>query len=927
MKFIWYFFLFFIYLFSNCPVKSEDSPVKIRVGIYQNKPLVFQTESGEPQGLYVDLLNQIASRSNWQLEYNLDSFSNLIKYLKNDKIDLLTCIAPTKQRNNDFEFSKEAVFVLWGVVYVSSDSKVETIIDLNGKKIAIMQKGIFGRKLKKLCDEFSIKCFFTETNSQHESLELLKLKKVDAATFNNAFREVYHTSNLIKKTSIIFSPLKIFFATQKHKNNEILKTIDADLKNMKASIGSLYYDSLNKWTNALEVLKPYVPKWLGYSFILFLVILACSLIWTFILLFQIRKRKKVEDALQKSEILHREAQNVARIGHWELASPADTPVWSEQIFRIFGLDPDKDAPSFAEHQNIIHHEDWPLLDKSITLLSKKGTSFDIEFRILRSDGKCAWMHARGSTKNADRSIKRLFGTAQDITGRKDAEFALQKERDTAQRYLDIAGTIFVAIDTNGTVTLINRKGCDVLCYNHEDVIGKNWFENFIPKWLRENLILVSEQLLRGEVLPVEYYENPILTRTGEERLIAWHNTILHDDEGKIIGHLSSGEDITEKNRIEGQLQQAQKIEAIGTLAGGIAHDFNNMLGVITGNVSYALSQFNQDEELTEVLSDIQGGAKQAQKLTQQLLTFAKGGTPIKKAVDIKIVIKESAKFVTRGSKAICNFDFADDLWIVEVDEGQINQAISNLVINANQAMPNGGKIFIRTENIYIESESNHPLPTGRYIKIIIEDMGIGISKKNFSNIFDPYFSTKQKGSGLGLATTYSIIKRHGGHISVESKLDEGSTFLIYIPVSDKDVEKVVEKEKFKHTGHGKILVVDDEEHILKMVGRILNEMGYEPYFAEDGEQAINMYQTELQCQQPFVFVILDLTIPGGIGGQETIKELLKIDPNVKAVVSSGYSNDPVMSNFKDHGFCGVIPKPYTKDLLAEILNKIFDKND
>ncbi|MDM8539209.1 response regulator, partial [Desulfobacterales bacterium HSG17] len=227
-------------------------------------------------------------------------------------------------------------------------------------------------------------------------------------------------------------------------------------------------------------------------------------------------------------------------------------------------------------------------------------------------------------------------------------------------------------------------------------------------------------------------------------------------------------DITEQKRMETQLQQSQKMESIGTLAGGIAHDFNNMLGVITGNISYALSNLNKNDELYEVLSDVQESSKQAQSLTHQLLTFSKGGEPIKKVTDINKLISESATFSIRGTNAKCIFELSGDLWTTEIDEGQINQVISNLLINANQAMPNGGTLAIRTENIILDAESGIPLSAGRYIKIDVEDQGVGISKKHLPNIFDPYFTTKQKGSGLGLATTYSIISRHGGNIIVHS---------------------------------------------------------------------------------------------------------------------------------------------------------------
>ncbi|OQY12271.1 MAG: hypothetical protein B6I31_03445 [Desulfobacteraceae bacterium 4572_19] len=367
-------------------------------------------------------------------------------------------------------------------------------------------------------------------------------------------------------------------------------------------------------------------------------------------------------------------------------------------------------------------------------------------------------------------------------------------------------------------------------------------------------------------------------------------------------------------QLEKQLRQSQKMQAIGTLAGNIAHDFNNMLRVITSNISYALSQTNQDEELFEVLMDVQESTKQAQSLTHQLITFAKGGAPIKKTFSLDSLIKESASFVLRGENSICDFDFPEDLWKAIIDPNQFNQVIVNLVTNSNEAMVEDCKILIKAENISIDPDSHIPLPQGNYIKVMIQDNGIGIADKHLSKIFDPYFSTKQKGRGLGLAITYSIIKKHDGHITVESELSEGTIFSIYLPASEDHDQ-------------GKILIMDDQEPILKMLDRMLIQIGYKTTLATEGAQAIKLYHNAYQSKNPFDVVILALTVHEGMGGVQTISELLKIDPKVKAIISSSYSNDPIMSNYKEYGFYGVIPKPFSKDQMAEVLNKILEEKD
>jgi CheY-like chemotaxis protein len=359
---------------------------------------------------------------------------------------------------------------------------------------------------------------------------------------------------------------------------------------------------------------------------------------------------------------------------------------------------------------------------------------------------------------------------------------------------------------------------------------------------------------------------------------------------------------------------------VGLLAGGIAHDFNNILTTILGNVSMAKTQVKPEDEIFDLLNEAETASIRAQTLTKQLLIFAKGGAPLKETASVVDIVKESCGFVLRGSKSRCDFSIAEDLWPAEVDAGQISQVINNIVINANQAMPEGGIIQVAAENLIIDDKHGLPVNLGKYIRISITDQGVGIAKKHLLNIFDPYFTTKQEGSGLGLATTYSIIKKHGGHITVESTLGEGTIFHIYLPASDKVVPEKEEVKLIK--GHGRILVMDDEASLRKMVGIMLGNLGYEAEFAKDGAEAIRMVKEAKETEKTYDAVILDLTIPGGMGGKEAINKLLEIDPDVKAIVSSGYSDDPVLSNFHEYGFKGMMPKPFESRSLGKVLHEV-----
>jgi PAS domain S-box-containing protein len=366
--------------------------------------------------------------------------------------------------------------------------------------------------------------------------------------------------------------------------------------------------------------------------------------------------------------------------------------------------------------------------------------------------------------------------------------------------------------------------------------------------------------------------------------------------------------------------RTSKLESIGTLAGGIAHDFNNLLTGIMGNIGLAKAFLEPDSGAIEVLDEAEKAAVRSRELTQQLLTFARGGKPIKKLTNIAGVIKDSASFALRGSKARLELSLAPDLWLSEADEGQIGQVIHNLVINADEAMAQGGTLLVTTKNLTIDRPGPLPLPAGEYIQIDISDSGVGISPENLQKIFEPYFTTKQKGSGLGLTSAYSIIKSHGGYLMAESVLNRGSVFHIYLPASRKTVkgEKKVIAKKSAQAG-GKVLVMDDDEIIRKMLKNMLTLAGYQAETTSDGAEALEKYQEAMEARTPFCAVIMDLTVPGGMGGKEAIARLLEIDPEAAVIVSSGYATDPIMSEFTKYGFSAVIAKPYSIKQLQETL--------
>jgi CheY-like chemotaxis protein len=358
------------------------------------------------------------------------------------------------------------------------------------------------------------------------------------------------------------------------------------------------------------------------------------------------------------------------------------------------------------------------------------------------------------------------------------------------------------------------------------------------------------------------------------------------------------------------------------LAGGIAHDFNNILTAISTNISMAKVYGDLEPDIAEMLGDAERASVRARNLTQQLLSFSRGGAPVRKTIALPRTLQEHAEFALSGSNVKCEYSIEKDLWQVEADEGQVGQVVHNLVINAVQAMPEGGAIRVRAENVRAEGLKGIPLEPGAYVRILVADQGTGIPARHLDKIFDPFFTTKQKGSGLGLASAFTIVKNHDGHLHVDSEVDNGTTVSVYLPASEKkSVPRKAEGEMVGRGG-GRVLLVDDEEMIRKSAHEALTRLGYDVTLAADGAEGARMYQEAVEAGRAFDVVVLDLTIPGGRGGKEAVRDLLRIDPEAKVIASSGYSNDPVMADYRSYGFREVIVKPYRIEELAEALHRV-----
>jgi len=641
-----------------------------------------------------------------------------------------------------------------------------------------------------------------------------------------------------------------------------------------------------------------------------------------VVVYDITKRKQAEGLLKESEEKFRQlSENINEV-LWIVS-----PDWNELHYinpayeKVFG----KSCQSLYDNpkswiDSVIVEDQQKLFDTiaGVNFNTMEKVVFP-EYRIEKPDGEIRSILATGYPfKNEKGEVERVTGIAYDITLLKNAKTELLKSEERYRTLFENATDIIQIVRPDGQLLDVNPSWCNTLGYSQEEAKNLNVFDIIDLECEGECVVNFNRALTEGTTGIVE-------------------TAFIHKDGGKIILEGSANcnylkgqpsyvhcifHDITDKRRMEDELIKMQKLESLGILAGGIAHDFNNILTALTGNLSLARMHVEPDGKVHKRIKEAEKASLRARDLTQQLLTFSRGGEPIKQLALIGELVKDSSQFILRGSNVKCEYLLPADLWLVELDEGQISQVLNNLVINADQAMPDGGTVTIRAENIHISSKGSHFLKGGDYVAVSVEDQGSGISEKYITKIFDPYFSTKHKGHGLGLATAYSIVNKHGGLLEAESELGKGSVFRFYLPASPKNKFSQASDGEGIFIGKGFILLMDDDEKVREISREMFEHLGCQVKTASDGRQALEIYSKAMQDKTPFDAVILDLTVPGGMGGKETMEELLKIDSLATVIVSSGYANDPIMAHYKDYGFSGVVPKPYKIEEVSKVLKKL-----
>jgi two-component system, cell cycle sensor histidine kinase and response regulator CckA len=643
---------------------------------------------------------------------------------------------------------------------------------------------------------------------------------------------------------------------------------------------------------------------------------------------QIMERRQAEEALQESEERYFSLVSNLPVGIHR-TSPGDKGRFilaNPTSVALLGYESEQELKEIDVCDLYINPADRKAFSD---LLIEQGV-INQEFQLKRKDGSIMWCFESARAVCGDDGKVMYFDCIiQDIADRKRAEEALHyqyqyeklmAEREREKQYMQLVEmsptAIFVFED--GKITISNRAAAQMLGAGSPDDLVDRSIEEFLHPGVQSAFADMVDKALTEEE---PYVESRLMRKDGQPIDVVISASYLMDHGIPVIR--TTVWDISEYKRKEQELINTAKLESLAILAGGIAHDFNNILTVVLGNLSLAKAYRNNAEKVLSKLNEIEEAALQTKDLANQLLTFSRGGSPVKSSVSIAEILEKSVLLAKSGANVRCELNFARNLYPVQVDEGQMRQVFNNLTINAVQAMTDGGTIRVKAENAVLSPEQSREigLREGHYVKITFADEGIGIHEDNITRIYDPFFTTKTNGSGLGLTTVKSIIQKHDGVIAVNSKPGIGTTVVFYLPAPNSNQEV----DTAGSLQNGKVLLMDDEENIRKVASEMLNILGFEVDTAAEGSVALALYNRARELDTPYNAVILDLTVPGGMGGKEAVTKLLEMDPAVRVIVSSGYCNDPVLANYQEYGFVDKLAKPYKVEDMEKVLHKVLNR--
>ncbi len=886
-------------------------------------PIEFFDAQKHYTGIAADFTKLLEDKLNIKFQFvNCNNWDEVLEKARNREVDVLGNAAKINQPNAFLLFS-QPYLSFPSVVISRSDYKGNIQVNnLAGKRVSIVSGYDYQQILSKKYPGLKI---------DYVPDIVSGLRKVSFNGSDLFINDLATSSYYIQEQGI--SNLKITGEIEIENNSgyavrndwpELITILNKGLKLITEQEKSKIY---NKWVVHYNI-KWYQSKTFKFVLfcvaIVFLIIFLYLFFWSRNLIRQVKhktselavllsKKTDIETEFRKSEdkyndLVQKLNEAIYRIkipeAVFEYFSPASEAVFGISFSKLYEknsianyIHPDYESYYYQEWQN--------LLDGKVTSTW--------EYKIIDSLGNERWIfQTNAGIFDNDQRLIAMESCCSDITDRKMAELEILVEKEKNQITLSAINDAVIITNSVGRITLMNKVA--------ERLTG--WVFNEVQnKYIHEIFFLVNERTREMVTNPIEHIltnninsnqnENPLLiSRAGIEIPIEENAIPILDHQQKILGVILVFRDVREKRKMEENLNRSLKMESVGILAGGIAHDFNNILTAILGNISFLKYLFPQEEKSFEMLLEAENAAFKAKGLTAQLQSLAKGGLPIKVTTTIKDILFNDATFAIRGSNILMDFSLSDDLWNVDIDIAQISHVIHNLVINARQAMQDSGNIRIIGENIVFQDDNEFMLAPGKYIKVAVMDDGPGMDSGVLEKIFDPYFTTKQSGTGIGLSSVENTIKNHNGYIGAWSEFGVGSVFTFYLPASDLPVKFRVAEVDWNNIPPIKILVLEDDEKVNSLLASILEYMNFQGTFTTDGYDTIDQFKGAISSNHPYDIVLLDLTIPGKLGGKDTIVKLLEIDPNLKAIVTSGYSNDAVMANYREHGFKSYLTKPY-----------------
>jgi len=981
----------FVAVFINSRAALSADITELRVGIYDFKPLTFVDTDGKAKGFFIDIMDDIARQENRSITYVYGDFNQCLTRLKGGEIDLIAGVAYSDERAKEFDFTKEHLFVIWAEIYTPEKTSIKTILNLKDKRIGVVEGAQVNRELKTLLEGFGIDFRLQEYKNYADVLQSLDTSESDAGVLTNLYGFEILETHPVERTQIFFAPTQLRVAVRKEVGQDmngrnITYTLDRYFSKYKADTDSIYYSSYKRWIEPSGMppinVKMIIPAWLYWLF--FALTLFSLLSIGFNRLLKRMVKMKTEEVIRTNEILRvkvdslreseeelKESQRIAHVGSWRLDLVTNQVVWSDELYKMYGFDPTLPPPPYTEHQKLFTPESWDRLSTAFNNTADTGVPYELELETVREEGIPGWMWVHGKAIQDEKgAIVGLRGAVRDITDRKQVEevqsfLAQTSSGTTGKLFFDklaryLAQTLnmdFVCIDRLEGTGLTART-VSVWCDGHfednvtyalkdtpcGDVVGKTvcCFPAIVCQFFPNDQVL---QDLRAEsyvgVTLFDHIRQPIglIAVIGRKPL---SNRLLAENILKLVAVRAAGEmerldaEIVlreiekQKVRLEDQLQQAQKMESIGTLAGGIAHDFNNILFPIIGYTEMLMDDLSEESSsIRESLNQIYTGALRARDLVQQILAFARQEKNELKLMKMQPIIKEAMKLIrsTIPTTISITQNLQPDCGPVAADPTQIHQIVMNLATNAYNAMEeNGGELKVNLKEIELgEGDLIDPdMSPGLYACLTIADTGMGMNKDVMNRIFDPFFTTKEKGkgTGMGLSVVHGIVKRMKGEIQVYSEPGKGTEFKLYLPI----VKSASESQEPKADeplagGCEKLLLVDDEESIIVVEKQVLERLGYQVTSLTSSIEALEAFRAD---PDKFDLVITDMSMPK-LSGDKLAHELIKMRPDIPVLLCTGFSEAMTDEKIKSMGLKGLLMKPIMMKDLAQKIREVLDK--